>query len=135
MIFNNVVANQMTMNLDYLLFNSRDELLRVKVQNIVYFESEGNYTAMVTVNKLRPTVCMNLAHVEQLLAERLGDRRAMFVRVGKRHIVNIKYLYSIVPAKQRLVLSDQSTFAYQLEISKEALTKMKQLVVKLNSSK
>lgn len=124
----------MTTNLDYLLFNSRDELLRVKVQNIVYFESEGNYTSMVTINKLRPTVCMNLGHIEQLLAGRIGDKRVVFVRVGKRHIVNVNYLYSIVPAKQRLVLSDQSTFAYQLDISKEALAKMKQLVVKLNKN-
>lgn len=123
------------MELDYLIFNSRDELLRVKVQNIVYFESEGNYTSMITVNKLRPTVCMNLSHMEQLLADRLGERRAMFVRVGKRHIVNMNYLYAITPAKQRLVLSDDATFAYQLEISKEALAKMKQLVVKLNANK
>ncbi len=35
------------MNSDYLIFNSRDEILRVKVQNVVYFESEGNYTSMV----------------------------------------------------------------------------------------
>ncbi len=120
------------MNSDYLIFNSRDEILRVKLQNVVYFESEGNYTAIVATNKLRPTVCMNLGHMEQLLAEKLGDRRAMFVRVGKRHIVNMNFLYSITPAKQQLVLSDLSTFAFKLEISKDALAKMKQLVVKLN---
>ena len=77
-------------------------------------------------------MCMNLGHMEQLLAEKLGDRRAMFVRVGKRHIVNMNFLYSITPAKQQLVLSDLSTFAFKLEISKDALAKMKQLVVKLN---
>ena len=120
------------MNSDYLIFNSRDEILRVKIQNIVYFESEGNYTAMVTTNKLRPTVCVNLGHMEQLLAEKLAERRAMFVRVGKRHIVNMNFLYSITPAKQRLVLSDLNTFAFKIEVSKEALVKMKQLVVKLN---
>lgn len=123
------------MNSDYLIFNSRDEILRIKIQNIVYFESEGNYTAMVTTNKLRPTVCINLGHMEQLLAEKLGDRRAMFVRVGKRHIVNMDFLYSITPAKQRLILSDLSTFAFKLEMSKEALVKMKQLVVNLNVKK
>ena len=123
------------MNSDYLIFNSRDEILRVKVQNVVYFESEGNYTAMVTTNKLRPTVCVNLGHMEQLLAEKLGDRRVMFVRVGKRHIVNMNFLYSITPAKQRLILSDLKTFAFKIEVSKEALTKMKQLVVKMNEKR
>ena len=33
---------------DYLIFNSRDQILRVKIQNVVYFESDGNYTSMVT---------------------------------------------------------------------------------------
>jgi DNA-binding LytR/AlgR family response regulator len=70
--------------------------------------------------------------MEQLLAEKLGDRRVMFVRVGKRHIVNMDFLYSITPAKQRLILSDLKTFAFKIEVSKEALTKMKQLVVKMN---
>lgn len=120
------------MESDFLILNSRDELLRVNIRNIVYFESNGNYTSMVTVNKLRPTVCMNLAHMEKLLADRLGEKRYMFVRVGKRHIVNMNYLYAITQAKQRLVLSDSSTFAYQLEVSKEALAKMKQFVVKMN---
>lgn len=125
----------MNVNADYLIFNSRDEILRIKVQNIVYFESNGNYTKMVTVNKLTSTVCMNLGHMEQLLADRLGDRRVMFARVGKRHIVNMNYLYMINPGKQCLVLSDSSTFAYQVEISKEALAKMKQLVLLLNTKK
>jgi hypothetical protein len=71
--------------------------------------------------------------MEQLLADKLGDRRAMFVRVGKRHIVNMNFLYSITPAKQRLVLSDLNSFAYGIEVSKEALAKMKQLVVRMNA--
>lgn len=123
------------MNSDYLILNSRDEILRIKLQNLVYLESDGNYTKMVMANKLTPTVCMNLGRMEQLLADKLGERRVMFARVGKRHIVNINYLYMVTPAKQRLVLSDFSTFAYQLEISKEALIKMKQLVVLLNTKK
>ena len=77
----------------------------------------------------------NSRYCADYLADRLGEKRAMFVRVGKRHIVNMNYLYAITPAKQRLVLSDDATFAYQLEISKEALAKMKQLVVKLNANK
>ncbi len=121
------------MNTEYLIFNSRDEFLRVKVSDIVYFESDGNYTGIVSANKLKSSVCMNLAHMEGLLAERLGDKRAMFVRVGKRHIINTNYLYMIAPARQRLVLSDMESFVYQLGISKEALSKLKVLMVGLAS--
>ncbi len=117
---------------DYLLFNSRDEMLRVRLQNIVYFESNGNYTHMVTINKLRPMVHMNLANIEKLLEQKLHENRTMFMRVGRKYIVNRRFLYMISPAKQRLVLSDQATFAYQVEVSKDALLKMKTILADIN---
>lgn len=120
---------------DYLLFNSRDEMLRMRLKNIVYFESNGNYTYMVTINKLRPVVHMNLANIEKMIEERLHDQRASFMRVGRKFIVNRNYLYMISLSKQRLVLSDQSTFAYQLNVSKEALVKMKSLLADINKKK
>ncbi len=120
---------------DYLLFNSRDEMLRVKIQNIVYFESDGNYTHMVTVNRLKPSLCISLGNVEKLLAGRLNDKAAIFMRVGRRYIINRNFLYMINPVKQRLVLSDFSTFAYQLEISRPALTNMKNLLAEINKQR
>ena len=36
-----------------LYFNTRDELNRIDVAKIVYFEADGNYTDIVMVNKLR----------------------------------------------------------------------------------
>ena len=50
-------------------------------------------------------------------------------RVGKRHIVNLTYVYQISVLRQKLVLSDGEVFAYQLNISKEALKKLKELYV------
>ena len=120
---------------DYLLFNSRDEMLRMRLKNIVYFESNGNYTYMVTINKLRPVVHMNLANIEKMIEERLHDQRASFMRVGRKFIVNRNYLYMISLSKQRLVLSDPSTFAYQLNVSKEAIVKMKSLLAEINKKK
>lgn len=37
----------------YIYFNSRDELIRLSINSIVYFESDGNYTNVITINKLR----------------------------------------------------------------------------------
>ena len=111
----------------YLYLNSRDELLRIDISKIIYFEADGNYTNIILANKLKGIVCMNLAHMQEILSERLKERARIFARVGKKHIINHTYIYQIHVLKQSLILSDGKNFAYQLNISKEALKKLKEL--------
>lgn len=111
----------------YLYLNSRDELLRIDISKIVYFEADGNYTNIVLANQLRGVVCMNLARMQEMLSERLKEQASIFARVGKRHIINHTYVYQINVLRQKLVLSDGERFAFSLDISKEALKKLKEL--------
>ena len=113
----------------YVFFNSRDELLRIDTSKIVYFEADGNYTNIVMVNKLRAAVCMNLGEMERALADQMGEDAKIFMRIGKRFIINMRYVYSINVLKQQLVLSDYDHFAFQVSISKDALKKMKELML------
>lgn len=112
---------------EFLYLNSRDELLRLDIDNIVYFEGEGNYTNIISANKLKGVVCMNLCKVQEVLHEKLKEHAIIFARVGKRYIINLNYIYSINVLKQKLTLSDGYIFAYQLDIAKEALKKLKEL--------
>lgn len=112
-----------------LIFNSRDELLRMDVDNIVYFEANGNYTLVMSVNKLKACVGLNLSKTEEALNRQLGEQAQRFMRVGKRFIVNLNFVYSINVAKQHLILSDMRNFAFQLPISKDALRMMKELMI------
>ena len=114
-----------------IAFNSRDELLRLDARRIVYFEADGNYTHIVMTNKLKGTVGMNLGQVEDVLAVRLKERKNIFARIGKKFIVNLKYIYKVNPLKKQLVLTDFETFAYQLEVSREALKALKDLMVNM----
>lgn len=111
----------------YLHLNSRDELLRINISNIIYFEADGNYTNIILANKLKGVVCINLAHMQEILSERLKEQARIFARVGKKHIINHTYIYQINVLKQSLILSDGKNFAYQLNVSKEALKKLKEL--------
>lgn len=113
----------------YIYFNSLDELVRLSINSIVYFESDGNYTNVITINKLRSTVGMNLGEMEKALASQLGTVSTIFIRIGKRYIVNRNFIYKLNIQKQMLVLSDLMHFAFQLSISKEALKNMKQLLM------
>ena len=108
---------------NFLFFNSRDELLRLDISKIVYFESD--YTNIILTNKLRGIICLNLAQTEKVLEERLKEKARCFARIGKRFIINLNYVYQINVIKQRLVLSDYSSFAFQLEISKEIFLNIK----------
>jgi len=116
--------------MEYLLLNSRDELLRIDISNIVYFEADGNYTNVYLCNKLKGTVCMNLSRMQQALTAQLKDKATRFARIGKSYIINLNYVYSIQILKQRLILSDQSTFAFQVSVSKEALKALRDLFLK-----
>lgn len=94
-----------------ILFNSRDELLRMEVEKNVYFEANGNYTNVVTMKKWKPHLGANLSQTEQILTLQMGEDAKMIMRVGKKFIVNLDYIYSVNMAKQFLILSDMEHFA------------------------
>lgn len=118
----------------YLHLNTRDELLRIDISKIVYFEADGNYTNIVLSNQLKGVVCMNLARMQQVLSDRLKEHASVFARVGKKYIINHTYVYQINVLKQKLMLSDGENFAYTLDISKDALKNLKELYVSSMSS-
>ena len=108
----------------YLYLNSRDEFFRVDITKIVYFESDGNYTNIMLNNKMKATVCMNLAQMQSILSDSLKEAAVKFARIGKRHIINLTYVYQIAILRQKLVLSDGENFEYQVSVSKDALKKL-----------
>ena len=113
----------------YLYLNSRDEFFRLDITKIVYFESEGNYTNIILSNKMKATVCINLAQMNEILKNNLQEKAVIFARVGKRHIINLTYVYQIAILRQKLVLSDGEYFEYSLPVSKEALKNLRDLYV------
>ena len=58
----------------YLNLNTRDEFLRIDISKIIYFEADGNYTNIVLANQLKGVVCMNLAHMQQVLSDNLKEQ-------------------------------------------------------------
>ena len=98
-----------------IFFNSRDNLLRLQADRIVYFEADGNYTVIMTKNKLKMHVGISLSRMEDVLSEQL------------RFIINREFVFNIDCAHQQLILSDMETFAFSLPVSKDALKKTKDL--------
>jgi len=88
-----------------LIFNWRDELIRIKPEEIVYFEADGNYSKMMLVSKKQQFLSMNLSKVMAKLQEHLGQNSEIFERVGRDLIIRKAYLYSIHILQKQLVLT------------------------------
>jgi len=113
---------------NYIYFNSRDELLRIDLKRVAYFEADGNYTKIVSINGLSSMVLLNLGKMEAFISLRSKEENRMFARIGKRFIVNLSFIYSLNLLKQELILSDQRFFTEKISISKDALKKLKELL-------
>lgn len=109
----------------YFCCVTRDTVVKIDSSKIVYFESDGNYTTIMTVNMYKTLVGISLGNIMYELQRQLGTQARYFVRVGKRHVVNRHYFHSMNVLKQQLVLSDSDRFVLSLSISKEALKKFK----------
>lgn len=72
---------------------------------------------------------MNLAQMQNILNQSLGTAAGTFARIGKRHIINLTYVYQIAILRQKLILSDGENFEYQVCVSKDALKKLREMYV------
>lgn len=111
-----------------LFFNTRDEMVKVKLATVAYFEAASNYCNVMFINGAKATLLTSLVNIEQLLSDRFKDDSPMFIRIGKRYIVNKQFIFHINILKQKLILSDNiSPVIMELTVSKEALKNLKQL--------
>lgn len=119
---------ELNYTMETLLFNTRDELLRVSLKHVVYFEADGNYTHVYFSNGAKATLLYSLSNMEQLIDEKLRGKVQPFIRIGKRYIVNSLCVFQINTLKQKLVLTTFDTpQLFTLSVSKEALKNLKNL--------
>lgn len=111
-----------------LLFNTRDELTRVNLTDVIYFEADGNYTHIVFSNGCKAMLLIGLSKIEHLIDTVLKGQVQPFIRIGKRYIVNSSAIFQINVLKQKLLLTNFKTpQVFTLSVSKEALKNLKNL--------
>ena len=112
-----------------LYFYTRDEMLRVDLRKVGYFQADRNYTDVYFLNGYRATLPTNLMAIEQMLDDdRMKGRTIPFVRIGRSLIVNLSCLIHINVPKQEIVLSHmQSPGVLKVTVTNEALNKSKDL--------
>lgn len=58
----------------YLIIKTRDELLRIKIGQILYFEADRNYTKLLLSNGIQFTFAINIGKIEEIL-ENINEYR------------------------------------------------------------
>ena len=108
----------------YLIIKTRDELLRIKIGQILYFEEDRNY------NKLLLSNGINIGKIEEILEKQVAGCNTILMRVGKSHIINKNHILQINLPKQKLLLLTQDGKPRELVISKDPLKVLKDTLEK-----
>jgi DNA-binding LytR/AlgR family response regulator len=100
----------------FYLFHTYNATLVVTAMGIVYFEADGNYCELFTAK-----------HTEEPIFERLGDVETklqpstLFIRAGKSHLINRKYIYKI-DAKKQICFLKSLTGMFQIPVSAKGIS-------------
>ena len=109
----------------YLIIKTRDELLRIKIGQILYFEADRNYTKLLLSNGIQFTFAINIGKIEEILEKQVAGCNKILMRVGKSHIINKNHILQINLPKQRLLLLTEEGKPKELVISKDPLKVLK----------
>ena len=109
----------------YLIIKTRDELLRIRIEQILYFEADRNYTKLILNNGIQFTFAINIGKIEQILEKQVIGCKMILMRVGKSHIINKNHILQINLPRQKLLLLTAEGKARELIISKDPLKTLK----------
>jgi len=110
----------------YLVFKTRDELVRIKIERILYFEAERNYTKLVLTNGVQFVFAVNLGKIEEILNSQIPDYAATLIRVGKSYIINKNHVLQISLPRTTVLFASADGKARELTLPKDPLKILKE---------
>ena len=110
----------------YLIIKTRDELLRMRISNILYLEADRKYTKLLLTEGIQFTFAINIGKIERMLDTQASDSGSQLVRVGKSYIINKNYILQINLPKQKLLLLVPGSKPRELIVPREPLKALKE---------
>ena len=114
----------------HLIISTSNDLLRIAPESIVYIASDGNYSTLVQTDGESHLLSLQLGQVESAIHDQFGNVNHNFIRIGRCLIINRSYINYINVSRQKLVLSNASTFRHELSASHNALKQLKDFLEK-----
>lgn len=110
-----------------IFFNTRDELTKVCLDDVMYVTSDGNYIALNFKSGRTVTLLASLQNFMQAVSS-MKDYH--FERIGKSHVVNIDYVSQVNSLRRTIVLvDDDMNERVELIVSKDAIRTLKAAVI------
>ncbi|MDR1779340.1 MAG: LytTR family transcriptional regulator [Tannerella sp.] len=110
----------------YLIIKTRDEFLRIRINDILYFEADRNYTKLLLSEGIQFTFAINIGKIEETLQSQIPEVNAVLLRVGKSLIINKTYILQINLPKTKLLLLTPGGKPRELIVAKEPLKVLKE---------
>lgn len=107
-----------------VFFNTRDELTKVCLDDVMYAISDGNY---ITVKFKSGRTLTLLASLQNFLLVTEAIPNVQFARIGRSHVINMAYVSQVNTLRKTIVLVDDDMgMTIELIVPKEAIRQLKQ---------
>jgi DNA-binding LytR/AlgR family response regulator len=118
---------------ELIFSNSGTELLKVRPEDIVYIEAEGNYCRMYLRGGFEQQLWFNRQKFISIISDQLRDEKPTFIVVGRSYVINLAYIFRINPVQGDLLLFDScKPLQISLHASQLALNNLKEKILTLN---
>lgn len=106
-----------------IYLNTRDELTRVCLDDVMYVTSDGNYITIKFKSGRTITLLASLHNFMQLTD---GFHDLHFSRIGRSHIINVDFVAQVNNIRKNIILVDEETKErVEIVVSKEAIRQLK----------
>ncbi len=119
-----------------LCLNSRDELIIINLDDVAFFQANGNYTQLTYISGQKQLLTVGLSKIEAFLkAATPKSAPGNFVRLGRSVIINKNFIISISVPKQKLYLGDYKNHLFTLGVPKVLLKALKDEISRTYTAK
>lgn len=106
-------------------FNSKNGFIIVDIDEIMYFEAQGNYTCIFFDDKKSEVLSGNIGQISKILPS------GKFHKINRSFIINLEYLKS-VNRKNKICIIEKDGFKKDLPIVSEAIKELEKIFLNSN---
>lgn len=104
-----------------LCLGAHDELYLINLDIVLYFQADDHYVHVFYTTGTTFMISFGLSKIETILSEQYASGQSPFLRLGRKYIINTRYLFHINTVKQIILLTDAHGNNHSLHISKPVL--------------
>ena len=110
------------------------DIVCIPVDSLVYIEADGNYSKLYTLDNRVILITTQLGTLLKDLAYQLQKTNNLIIRVGRSHIINMKYVHRVDITRGKLTLSDCISYCKEIQLSENALISISELITELDNN-